>query len=59
MKILRNSVRCKKCKAHIESKYRHHYVQCGCGAVAVDGGKDYLKRTGNLEDIEETSIQTS
>ena len=28
---------------------------CKCGAVAVDGGFDYLRRCGNLEDIEELS----
>ena len=27
-----------------------------CGAVAVDGGKDYLKRIGSEEDYEELSI---
>ena len=26
---------------------------CKCGAVAVDGGKDYLRRVGSKEDYEE------
>ena len=32
------------------------YKKCSCGAVAVDGGKDYLKRIGSEEDYEELSI---
>ena len=49
----RNRARCKKCKDIIESKHRHDFVTCTCGAVSVDGGKDYFKRVGNPEDIEE------
>ena len=26
---------------------------CKCGAVAVDGGKDYLRRVGSKEDYDE------
>jgi hypothetical protein len=50
---MRNRIRCRKCGDIIESKTRHDYVTCKCGAVAVDGGSSYLKRTGNSEDIEE------
>jgi hypothetical protein len=46
-----NRIKCRKCGEIIESKYTHDYVACGCGAVAVDGGSSYLKRTGNLDDI--------
>jgi len=53
--IIRNKVRCKKCDMVIESKYRHDFVTCKCGAVSVDGGKDYLRRIGNLEAYEELS----
>jgi hypothetical protein len=56
MKILRNSIRCKKCGEEIVSNSRHDYVECKCGACAVDGGHDYLRRCGNREDYEETSI---
>lgn len=31
--------------------------RCSCGAVAVDGGKEYLKRLGNEKDYEELSIK--
>lgn len=54
-KILVNKVRCKKCGDIIESETRHDFVVCKCGAVAVDGGHDYLKRVGNREDWDELS----
>lgn len=50
-----NKVRCRKCGDVIESKHVHDFVTCRCGAVSIDGGHDYLKRVGNLEDIEELS----
>lgn len=45
MKIIRNAIRCNHCGDVIESTYRHDYVQCFCGKVAVDGGRHYLRRT--------------
>lgn len=55
MKIYENKIQCKKCGDIIESKTVHDMVWCKCGAVAVDGGKEYLRRTGNDEDIIELS----
>jgi hypothetical protein len=52
-RTMRNRIRCRKCGDIIESKTRHDYVTCKCGAVAVDGGSSYLKRTGDPADIEE------
>lgn len=51
-KIIRNAIRCNHCGDVIESTYRHEYVQCSCGKVAVDGGHDYLRRSysGNRDD---------
>ena len=51
-KIIRNAIRCNQCGDVIESTYRHEYVQCSCGKVAVDGGHDYLRRSysGNRDD---------
>ena len=54
-KILVNKIKCNKCGDIIESTYRHDFKFCKCGAVAVDGGKDYLRRGGNREDWEELS----
>ena len=53
--IIRNRARCKKCNDTIESVHRHHFVSCRCGAIAVDGGRDYLRRLGEFADLEELS----
>ena len=54
-KIIVNKIKCKKCGDVIESKYTHDFKYCKCKAVAVDGGRSYLKRLGNPEDYEELS----
>ena len=53
--IISNKIKCKKCGDIIESKSTNDHKRCSCGAVAIDGGKDYLKRIGNEEDYEELS----
>lgn len=55
-KIISNKIKCKKFGDIIESKSTNDYKRCSCGAVAVDGGKDYLKRIGSEEDYEELSV---
>lgn len=59
MKIIKNTIQCRKCGDIIESKHVHDFVTCSCGAVAIDGGHDYLRRCGNKEDIIELSIVKS
>ena len=54
-KILVNKIRCKKCGDIIESKSVHDFKFCKCESVAVDGGHDYLRRLGELEDWEDLS----
>lgn len=57
-KIKTNKIICKNCKEVIESKHRHNFVECSCGRVFVDGGKDYLRRgyfTSVEQDYEELS----
>ena len=54
-RIICNKIQCNKCKDIIESKTQHDFVTCKCGAVSVDGGKDYLRRCGNPEDITDLS----
>ena len=57
MKIIKNAIQCKLCGEVIESTYGHQYVLCKCGACAVDGGHDYLRRKcKNREDVIELSI---
>jgi hypothetical protein len=48
---LPNQATCRKCGVTIESKHRHDYVQCPCGAIAIDGGRDYQRRIGNPADF--------
>lgn len=56
-RIIRNSAKCLNCNEEIESKHRHDFCWCKCGNLAVDGGKDYLKRSGgHMGGIEDTSI---
>ena len=43
-KITKNAIQCKLCGEVIESKHVHDFVQCKCGACAVDGGHEYLRR---------------
>jgi len=58
MKIIRNAIRCNICGDEIESTSRHDYVRCSCGACAVDGGHDYLRRTFRDKDcFTELSVQ--
>ena len=54
--IISNKIKCKKCGDVIESKSTNDLKRCSCGTVAVDGGKDYLKRIGTEEEYEELSI---
>ncbi len=57
--ILRNAAECARCGDVIESKHRHDFVSCTCGAIFVDGGKRYLRRgemsPGDLIDSSETA----
>lgn len=54
--IISDKIKCKKCGNIIESKSTNDYKRCSCGTVAIDGGKDYLKRICNEEDYDEMSI---
>lgn len=51
-KIIRNIMRCKKCDDVIESRFTHEMVTCKCKSVAIDGGKEYQKMTGDRENID-------
>lgn len=46
-RIVTNKLQCHKCADIIESKHGHNFVSCSCGNIAVDGGKNYLRRVGN------------
>ena len=44
-RIIKNSVKFNLCGEIIVSEEVHDLKFCKCGAVSVDGGNDYLKRT--------------
>ena len=50
-KIIRNAAKCLKCNDMIESKHVHDFRFCKCQSIFVDGGKDYIRRGGNLSDM--------
>lgn len=50
---MKNKCRCLKCNDVIESKHRHDFVRCKCGAIFTDGGYDYIRRGGELDMIED------
>ena len=56
--IVRNRIRCNLCGDIIESRYRHDFKSCRCGAVCVDGGKDYIRRgfLNSLDDYTDRSV---
>ena len=43
-------IECLKCHSQIWSKHRHDFVLCKCEAVAVDGGREYLRVCGEFDD---------
>lgn len=62
-KIILNRARCKNCGTFLESKHRHNFVVCDCfedkentTGIFIDGGTDYLRRGGNLDNFEDLSI---
>jgi len=44
MLIIKNAIRCNLCGDEIESVHCHDFKWCSCGACAVDGGHEYLRR---------------
>lgn len=51
MKI--QAIECLKCGYIIYSRARHDMRWCHCKSCAIDGGRDYVKVCGSLDDIKE------
>lgn len=45
--IIVNKAECLKCGDKPFSTHRHHFAQCSCGNIAVDGGQEYFRRVGS------------
>jgi hypothetical protein len=56
--IYRNSIKCKNCGDEIISRHHHDYRTCRCRACSVDGGSDYLKRSGCYWETSLTTINS-
>lgn len=55
-KIITNKIKCRICGDVIESVFTHDLKRCQCGAVEIDGGKEYLRRSANsIDDFIELS----
>lgn len=55
-KIITNKIKCRTCGDVIESVFTHDLKRCKCGAVEIDGGKEYLRRSANsIDDFIELS----
>ena len=54
-KLWLNAAQCMQCKDVAISRHRHDFQFCRCGAIAVDGGPEYLRRAGNIGDMADMS----
>ena len=61
--LTKNSVRCLVCNTVLESKHRHHFLECGCkNQTACDGGLEYQRTLGKdlslIENLCEYQVMT-
>ena len=56
---MNNYVRCKICGSRINVDTGYEYISCACGAIAVDGGPEYTRIIGQLENYEVVSNKDS
>lgn len=49
--VVVNKCQCARCLDIIESRHRHDFVWCKCGAIFTDGGTEYIRRGGEIENI--------
>lgn len=47
--VPRNRAKCRKCGTVIWSKHTHDFTRCRCGAIALDGGYDYVRFAGDAK----------
>jgi hypothetical protein len=54
--IVRNEAECKLCGDRVYSRHHHDFRTCKCGAISVDGGREYMRRVGEPANIIDRSI---
>lgn len=55
LRLIVNRVRCKKCNDIIESISTYDFKTCKCGAISIDGGKEYQKVSWKSDNPSEPS----
>lgn len=56
--IIRNAAKCNKCGDVIQSVHRNDFVECECGSIFVDGGNEYMRAGGAMEDFTPLYVST-
>lgn len=56
---MRNRAKCRLCGTVIESRSVHDFQTCRCGAIYVDGGKEYFRRGGKPDNFIEVPAEAS
>lgn len=54
--IYANAAKCARCGDYIRSRNRHDFRTCKCGAISVDGGSWYMRRSGALSDCLDRTV---
>lgn len=49
MKILVNEIQCPECLGRVKSRHVHDFRYCQCEKSFVDGGREYVRCGGNLD----------
>ncbi len=49
---IESAIKCKLCGDTIYSRTRHDFRWCSCKSIAIDGGFDYCRVIGELDNIE-------
>lgn len=47
---MKDYIQCLKCGSCINIDTKSQYIECACGAIAVDGNKDYTRVIGEMAD---------
>lgn len=52
-----SGVKCKRCGDIVYSRARHDMRGCTCGSIFVDGGFDYMKVSGEPENMDFVQLE--
>lgn len=56
MVIMKNAVKCKVYGSYIRINTEYDYIPCACGAIAVDGGPEYVRIIGDPNNWEIVTV---